>query len=281
MAKAGAAKLLSTEEVPAARRLIIAVAVVYLGVVLLGPTVTLAWEAMVLGLPAILTALATAEALQALRMSIVLTAIAVAVNAVVGCAGAVVLTRHRFLGRRLINTLADLPLAVSPVMVGLAFLLIFGRNGYLEPLLDVLHFKVVFAFTGLVLGTLFVTLPYTLREIAYVLEEIGASEEEAAVTLGASAWQAFWHVTLPNIRHGLAYGLLMTMARALGEFGAVLVIGGSISGQTQTATTFIHDALEEREVAGAYGMALLLAVFSIVLLLALGWAQQQRRRLRR
>jgi sulfate transport system permease protein len=116
---------------------------------------------------------------------------------------------------------------------------------------------------------LFVTLPYTVREVAYVLDEIGTSEEEAAVTLGASPWQTFWRVTLPNVRLGLGYGLLMTIARTLGEFGAVLVLGGSISGQTQTATTFIHDAIEERELAGAYGMAAVLAVASVTLLLIL------------
>jgi sulfate transport system permease protein len=129
--------------------------------------------------------------------------------------------------------------------------------------------KVLFAFPGLVLGTLFVALPFTVREVAYVLEEIGTSEEEAAATLGASPWQTFFRVTLPNIRIGLSYGLLMTVARSLGEFGAVLVLGGSISNETQTATTFIHDAIEERKTAGAYGMALVLALLSVALWTAL------------
>jgi sulfate/thiosulfate transport system permease protein len=186
--------------------------------------------------------------------------------------------RHRFLGRRLLDTLVDLPLAVSPVMTGLAFLLLFGRDGWLEPLLTWADVKVGFAFPGLVLATLFVTFPFTLREVAYVLIELGTDEEEAAVTLGASPWQTFSLVTLPNIRFGLGYGLVLTLARALGEFGAVLVIGGAISGQTQTATTFIYNALEERQEAAAYGMALILAVASVLFLLALEWIKRQRQK---
>jgi sulfate transport system permease protein len=136
--------------------------------------------------------------------------------------------------------------------------------------------KVVFSFPGLVIATLFVTLPYTVREVTYVLDEIGTSEEEAAITLGASPWHTFWRVTLPNIRLALGYGLLMTAARSLGEFGAVLVLGGSISGQTQTATTFIHDAIEERALPSAYGMAIVLAAMSVALLLILEWVKGRR-----
>ena len=161
-------------------------------------------------------------------------------------------------------------------MIGLAFMLLVGRGGWLAPPLETLGWKVLFSFPGLVLGTLFVTLPYTLREVVYVLEEIGTSEEEAAATLGASPVQTFLRVTLPNIRIGLGYGLLMTVARSLGEFGAVLVLGGSISQQTQTATTFIHDMIDERETAAAYGMALLLALISIGLWLTIEWAKRRR-----
>jgi sulfate transport system permease protein len=200
------------------------------------------------------------------------------VNATVGTIGAIALVRHRFFGRQLVSALCDLPLAVSPVMIGLAFLLLLGRDGALAPALEWLDWKLVFSFPGLVIGTLFVTLPYTIREVAYVLEEIGTSEEEAAATLGASPWQTFTQVTFPNIRVALGYGLLMTTARTLGEFGAVLVLGGSISGQTQTATTFIHDAIEERQLASAYGMALVLGALSVALLLALEWAKAHRQK---
>lgn len=253
-----------------------AVVLVYLGVILLAPIVALVVETAKVGFGPALEAVMTPDALSALERSFLLVVIALAVNTVVGTLGAIVIVRHRFPGRRLLSALFDLPLAVSPVMIGLGFLLLVGRDGLFEPALVTLGLKVVFSFPGLVIGTLFVTLPYTVREIAYVLEEIGTSEEEAATTLGASPWQTFFRVTLPNIRLALGYGLLMTAARTLGEFGAVLVLGGSISGQTQTATTFIHDAIEERHLAGAYGMAMVLAVVSVALLLVLEFAKSRR-----
>jgi sulfate/thiosulfate transport system permease protein len=248
----------------------------YLGAILLGPLAALAVELAQVGLTAAWQALRQPDAVAALEMSLLLTLISVVVNSVVGTLGALAIVRQRFVGRSLVNALADLPLAISPVMIGLAFVLLVGRDGWLSPLLDGWHIKMVFAFPGLVIATLFVALPYTLREVVYVLEEIGTSEEEAAATLGASPWQIFWRVTLPNIRFGLGYGVLMALARSLGEFGAVLVLGGSISGQTQTATTFIHDAIEERQSAGAYGMAAVLALTSVLLLLALEWAKQRK-----
>jgi sulfate transport system permease protein len=215
---------------------------------------------------------------QGLLLTLVLAAIAVLANGVAGIAGALVMVRQRFLARRVLDALVDMPLAVSPVMTGLAFLLVFGRGGWLEPTLDILGLKVTFAFPGLVLATLFVTFPFTLREVAYVLEELGTDEEQAAVTLGASSWQTFWLVTLPNIRFGLGYGIVLTLARALGEFGAVLVIGGAISGRTQTATTFIYNALEERQEPAAYSMALVLALTSIALLVVIESLKRRRAR---
>ena len=256
------------------QRLLIAGAALYLLVVLVAPLAGLGIELARMGLAGPLAALTEPDALLALRMSLVLTALSVAINAVVGTILALAIVRHRFPLRSVVNALADLPLAVSPVMVGLSFLLLFGREGWFGATLEHFDLKVVFAFGGLLLGTLFVALPYTVREVVYVLEELGTSEEEAAATLGASPAQIFFRVTLPNIRFALGYGVLMTMARSLGEFGAVLVLGGSISGQTQTATTFIHDAIEERAVGSAYGMAVLLALFSIGLLLALEWAKR-------
>jgi sulfate transport system permease protein len=248
----------------------------YLGVVLIAPLGAMAVELAKIGPWTALKALIEPNALRALGMTLVLSVIAVVVNGVVGVLGAVAIVRHRFPLRPVVNALSDLPLAVSPVMVGLAFILLFGREGLLAALMDGLGIKVVFAFAGLLLGTLFVSLPYTIREVAYVLEELGTSEEEAAATLGASPWQIFFRVTLPNVRFGLAYGVLMTLARSIGEFGAVLVLGGSISGQTQTATTFIHDAIDQRATASAYGMALLLALISSVLLLALEWFKRKK-----
>jgi len=247
----------------------------YLTTVLAGPMIALVVEAVRAGLARAFTSLLAPDATRALVMSLALGAIAVVVNGVLGVLGALVIVRHRFVGRRVLSALVDLPLAISPVMVGLAFILVFGRGGLAAPVLTFLDVRVLFAFPSLVIATLFVTLPYTVREIAYILEELGTSEEEAATTLGASPWQCFWRVTFPNIRGTLLYGIVMAFARALGEFGAVLVLGGSISSETQTATTFLHDALEERQTDAAYGMALVLSTASVALLLVL---EQMRRR---
>lgn len=247
---------------------------VYLAAVLVVPLGALTWH-VVTNLGETFDDLRASDALYALWISVVLGAVALVVNGVLGVVGGLVIVRQRFVGRQLLDWLVDLPLAVSPVMIGLAFLLMFGRNGWMFPALDALDLKLAFAFPGLVVATLFVTLPFTVREVSLVLEEIGTSEEEAAATLGASPWQTFWRVTLPNLRHGLGIGATLTLARALGEFGAVLVLGGAISGRTQTATTWIHTAMEERQAAGAYGMALILAALATALLVAL---QRQKER---
>ena len=250
----------------------------YLGLILVLPLGAMAIHALADGPGALLATLTEPAALQGLVLTLIVAGICVVANSLFGVAGALVITRHRFLGRRILDALVDLPLAVSPVMTGLAFLLIFGRGGWLGGPLDLLGVQVAFAVPGLLLATLFVTFPFTLREVAYVLEELGTTEEQAAMTLGASAWQTFWLVTLPNIRFGLGYGIVLTLARALGEFGAVLVVGGAISGRTETATTFIYNALEERQEAAAYGMALLLAVISVALLVAIEWLKRRRDR---
>jgi sulfate transport system permease protein len=260
------------------QRLLLGGVFLYLGVVLVLPVSALVVEAFRAGPAALAQIVHDPAALHGLRLSFELAVIAMLANGVFGLAGALVLTRHRFLGRRVLDALVDLPLAVSPVMTGLAFLLVFGRNGWLEPALQVGGWKVAFAYPGLVVATLFVTFPFTVREVAYVLEELGTDEEEAAATLGASPWQTFVRVTLPNVRYGLGYGVILTTARSLGEFGAVLVLGGAISGHTQTATTFIYNALEERQEASAYGVALILALASVAVLAALEWLKRRRRK---
>lgn len=213
--------------------------------------------------------LVSEDALLALGSSLVVAVVCVVCHAVFGTLGAIVLVRHRFPGRRLLDAMVDLPLALSPVMTGLAFLLLFGRSGALRPLADAVGLQVAFAWPGVLLATLFVTLPFTLREVALVLEEIGDSEEQAAATLGASAWTTFWRITVPNVRNGLVIGSTLTLARGLGEFGAVLVVGGAIARKTATATTFIHTAVDERQEPAAFGMALLLAAAAIGLLFVL------------
>lgn len=224
-------------------------------------------------LPTVVMALARPEALRAMGLTAVIAAITVVANGIFGVAGAIVVVRHRFVGRQILDALVDLPLALSPVMTGLAFLLLFGRSGIFRPITDSIGMQVAFAFPGLVIATLFVTLPFTLREVALVLAELGDQEEQAASSLGASPLQTFLYVTLPNIRHGLVIGTTLTLSRALGEFGAVLVLGGAIANKTQTATTFIHTAVEERQEPAAFGMALILAALAIA---ALGVLQYRR-----
>ena len=263
--------IVARKPVTSLQKAVLAAVVLYLGGILLLPLGALAGRLIQAGQPPVLTALQDEAAMHGLFISLVLGVLAVIVGGVFGVAGALVLVRQRFFGRRLVDALVDMPLAVSPVMAGLAFLSVFGRGGWLEPFFTFMGVKVTFAFPGMVIATLFVTLPFVLREVEYVLEELGITEEEAAASLGASPWQTFWYVTLPNLRYGLGYGLVLTMARALGEFGAVLVLGGAISGKTQTATTFIYAALDERKDAAAYGMAILLAMASIALLGLLEW----------
>lgn len=267
-----------TRQLNGAQHAIVLAVFAYLGLILVLPLGAMMVRALAGGASTLVASLAEAEALDGLLLTLLVAAVCVVANGAFGIAGALVLTRHRFLGRRVLDAMVDLPLAVSPVMTGLAFLLIFGRGGWLGSTLDVLGLKVTFAVPGLILATLFVTFPFTLREVAYVLEELGTDEDQAATTLGASAWQTFWLVTLPNIRFGLGYGIVLTLARALGEFGAVLVVGGAISGRTQTATTFIYNALEERQEPAAYSMALVLAVISVALLVVIEWLKRRRGR---
>lgn len=264
--------------VPWGRGLLIAAVLAYLAVVLLLPLAALVTRALAEGPADLARAMMSPGALAGLWHSMIAVALALAINGTLGVAGAIVLVRHRFWGRQVLDLLVDLPLAVSPVMVGLAFLLVFGRGGWLRPVTDALGMQVAFAFTGVVLVTLFVTLPYTIREVGYLLQEVGTAEEEVAATLGATPWQTFRRVTLPNVRNALGAGLTLTAARALGEFGAAVVVGGAISGRTQTATTYIYGEMEARNTAGAYGMALLLAIASTVLLLVLRRAESKRKR---
>jgi sulfate transport system permease protein len=160
-----------------------------------------------------------------------------------------------------------MPFAISPVVVGYMLLLLFGRNGLLAPLLGALDIRIAFAFSGMVLATLFVTLPFMIRELIPMLEAFGIQQEQAAATMGASNWQIFWRITLPALRWGLIYGITLTFARALGEFGAVLVIGGGVQGRTETATLFIYRALEERQYVGAYSAAVVLGLISLALVI--------------
>jgi sulfate transport system permease protein len=193
-------------------------------------------------------------------------AIALPLNTVFGLCAAWVIARNQFRGKTLMISIIDLPFSISPVVAGLMIVLLYGRSGWLGPLLQQLDFKVIFALPGIVLASAFVTMPFVAREVIPVLEEIGCAEEEAARTLGASDWQIFWRVTLPNIRWGLLYGLLLTNARAMGEFGAVSVISGSIIGKTQTLPLYVEEAYKNYQSQEAFTASLVLGLLALVTL---------------
>ena len=179
------------------------------------------------------------------------------------------LVRQRFWGRALLDGVVDLPFAVSPVVAGLMLIVLYGPEGWLGRWLERRGFRVVYAVPGMILATLFVTVPFVVRELVPILRELGEEHEQAAYTLGAGRWRTFWSVTLPSIRWGVAYGVTLTVARSLGEFGAVLVVSGNLIGQTQTATLYVHDGIESFHTEGAYAASLVLAAVSFVLLVGM------------
>lgn len=259
------------------RRLLIGAVAVYAGVLVLAPVGALIVGALAHGLGAVFTALAQPDVLHAFGLTLGIAALVVAVHSVFGTLLAWVLARHHFWGRGLLNGLIDLPFAVSAVVVGYMLLLIFGRTGLLGPLLERFGLKVAFAVPGMLLATLFVSLPFMVRELLPVLQAFGVEQEQAAATLGASGWQTFWWITFPALRGGFLYGLALTFARALGEFGAVLVIGGAIQGLTETATLYVFRALDQREYIGAYSAALVLGLFSLILVTGIDFVRRRER----
>lgn len=246
--------------------LLLVVVLLWLGLLLIAPLGAMLIHVIDLGIFRALDEITQIGGWQALGRSVWIALIAVVLNGIIGIIGALVLVRTEFPFKKILDWIVDLPLAISPVMIGLAYILVFGRGGLLEPVLHYFGWKVTFAWPGLILGTVFVTIPFTIREVSHVLVELGTTEEQAAYTLGASEWQTFWKVTLPNIRHGLTYGTTLIMARSLGEFGAVMVLGGAIAGKTDTASVFIYAAMEARFEAASFGMALLLAGITMALL---------------
>jgi len=249
------------------RRLLILIVVAYVGFLIIAPLAALSAGAFREGLGAMIAVLAQPDVLASFWRTLLISLITVIVHGVFGTITAWVLVRHHFPGRSFINGLIDMPFAVSPVVVGYILLLLFGRNGILAPLLTFFDIKVAFAMPGMILATLFVTLPFMVRELIPVLKAFGVRQEQAAATMGANGWQTFWLVTFPALRWGFIYGLILTFARALGEFGAVLVIGGGVQGRTETATLYIFRALDERQYIGAYSAALVLGLFSLILVI--------------
>jgi sulfate transport system permease protein len=235
----------------------------YLLVVLAAPVGLVFWRTFEHGFGPAWDAVTTPAAKHALLVTLEIAAIAVPANTVFGVICALAIVRERFPGKGIVNALVDLPLALSPVVVGLAFLLLYGRNGWFGSWLAEHGVQVVFAFPGMVLVTIFVSLPFVVREVVPVLREIGTEQEQAAETLGASPFQTFWRVTLPAIRWAVAYGVVLTTARALGEFGAVSVISGHVVGKTETMTLHVEERFQAFDYTAAYAASVVLALVAI------------------
>ncbi|OOR90097.1 sulfate ABC transporter permease subunit CysW [Moraxella caviae] len=247
--------------------LAITLAVLFMLVMLVVPLGVVFYEALKDGVAAYVSALTDPDALHAIKLTLLTTAIVLPINTIIGMALAYLITRHKFKGKFIITTLLDLPFAVSPVVAGLMFVLLFGANTLLGGWLEAHGIQIIFATAGIVLATLFVTFPFIAREIIPLMQSQGDSEEEAALTLGASGWQMFWHVTLPNIKWALLYGVILTNARAMGEFGAVSVVSGHIRGETNTMPLMIEIAYNEYAFTTAFALSSLLALLAILTLL--------------
>jgi sulfate transport system permease protein len=254
------------------------VALGYLALLLAFPVGLVLYRTFQHGLAAPINSLTSADGAHAFWLTLEIAAIAVACNTVFGVLTALLLVRGRFPGKWILNSLVDLPLAVSPVVVGLALLLVYGRTGWFGGWLADNGIRVIFSTPGMVLATIFVSLPFVVRETVPVLEEIGTEQEQAAATLGASGWQTFWRVTLPAIRWGVGYGVVLTTARALGEFGAVSVVSGRLAGQTETLTLRVQNEFERFDLTGAYAASALLAVMAVGVLLIMTALEKRRGR---
>jgi sulfate/thiosulfate transport system permease protein len=238
----------------------------YLGLILLIPALNVFAEALKGGLPVLVDTFTNRSFLNAVKLTVVATVIAVPLNTVFGLCAAIAIANKTFAGRSLLISIIDLPFSISPVVAGLMLVLLFGNEGWFGPLLDAGGIQVIFALPGIVMATIFVTMPFIVREVLPALEENGTEQEEAAATLGANQWQTFWRVTLPSIKWSLLYGLILCNARAMGEFGAVAVVSGNIAGKTQTLPLFIEEAHVQYNTQEAYTAALLLACLAVVTL---------------
>jgi sulfate/thiosulfate transport system permease protein len=236
----------------------------YLAVLLLVPVGLVFYRTFEHGITPVWQAISTPAAVHAFWLTLEIALIAVPLNTIFGVVTALALVRGRFRGKVVVDAVISLPFALSPVVIGLALLLVYGRGGWVT-----LPFQVIFSLPGMVLATVFVSLPFVVREVVPVLREVGDEQEQAAATLGATSWQAFWRITLPAIRWGIAYGVVLTTARAIGEFGAVSVVSGRIAGETQTLTLLVEQRFQNFDLAGAYAASALLGVIAIATLLAM------------
>jgi sulfate/thiosulfate transport system permease protein len=246
----------------------------YLGVLLIAPVAMIFYKTIEHGLGPPLDAITTPDALHALKLTLLMVAIAVPLNTIFGVGCAILLVRRRWRGNVVLDSIINLPFAISPVVIGLSLFLLYGLGGWFAGLSEA-GVKILFAVPGMVLASVFVSLPFVVRETIPVLQEIGTDQEQAASTLGANAWQTFWRVTLPAIRWGVAYGVVLSTARVLGEFGAVSVVSGQISGETETLPLYVSKQFEQFNQPAAYAVSFLLALLALSTLLAMSFLKRK------
>ncbi|MES2412886.1 MAG: sulfate ABC transporter permease subunit CysW [Pseudomonadota bacterium] len=257
---------ISTTEAPWVRYTLTGIALLFVFLFLILPLAAVFTEALRKGLGAYLEALKEPDAWSAIKLTLIAAAISVPLNLVFGVAAAWAIAKYEFRGKSVLTTLVDLPFSVSPVVAGLMYVLVFGAQGWFGPWLMANDIKIIFAIPGIVLATVFVTFPFIARELIPLMQAQGNDEEQAAIVLGATGWQTFWHVTLPNIKWGLIYGVILCNARAMGEFGAVSVVSGHIRGQTNTLPLHVEILYNEYQSVAAFAVASLLAILALVTL---------------
>jgi len=251
---------------PVLRHLIRYLALAYVGVLVIVPVGLILWRTFQPGLGAFFAQISTPAAISALQLSLLVVAIVVPLNVIFGVPTALVLARNKFRGKSILQAVIDLPFAVSPVVVGVALILLWGSAGLFGFVEHDLGIKIIFGFPGIVLASIFVTVPFVIREVEPVLHELGTDQEEAAATLGAQWWQTFWRITLPSIRWGLTYGIVLTIARTLGEYGAVLMVSSNLPGKSQTLTLLVSDRYSRGAEYGAYAVSTLLMAVAVIVL---------------
>jgi len=263
----------ATSEPVWVRRLLITVALLFLGFFIVLPLAAVFAQALAKGLGPYFASFTDPVTLASIRLTFIAAAIAVPLNLVFGVCAAWAIAKFDFVGKNLLNTLIDLPFSVSPVISGLIYVLLFGLQGLLGPWLDDHNIKIIFAVPGIVLATIFVTVPFVARELIPLMEAQGRTEEEAALVLGASGWQTFWRVTVPNVKWGLLYGVILCNARAMGEFGAVSVVSGHIRGETNTMPLHVEILYNEYNFVAAFAVASLLTLLALVTLVLKSWVE--------
>lgn len=262
-------------EKPVYRWILTSVALLFVGLVLILPLITVIIEGLKQGLNVYFAALIDPDAVAALKLTLLVALIAVPLNTIFGVTAAWALTKFAFRGKNILLTLIDLPFAVSPVISGLVYVLLFGARGWLGPILDQYNLQIIYALPGIVLATTFVTFPFVARELIPLMQSQGSQEEEAAVILGARGWTIFWRVTLPNIKWGLLYGIILCNARAIGEFGAVSVVSGHIRGMTNTLPLHIEILYNEYQFSASFAVASLLVLLAVLTLLAKSFLEKR------